>query len=442
MILGLSVKFFISLFLYRVIFLLLLPLLIILLLVRSKNAPAYRKRLAERLGLSLFLTPWKKQGLVIHAASVGEVIAIKALVEKYLSAFPDTPLTITTFTPTGSDQVTKLFGNRVQHCYLPIDNVFSTYFFLKAVQPKAMVFMETELWPNLLSQCAKRRIKLLLINGRLSEKSLRQYKKLSGLMAPSLNLFNQILTQSEDNLRHFQSLGAHSSLCHNTGNLKYDISITPEITLKQQALAQSIETERLMWVVASTHQGDEALALKAFKLIYADNPNALLVLIPRHPERFDSVATLCEEADFSLSRRSLNEKVNASTGVWLIDTLGELLPVCALSNVVTMGGSFSHIGGHNPLEPALFKKPIIVGPNMSNFKEVLAQLVQVDGIIQVSQQEDMHLALYKAVSLQLALGDDQTLGENAYNVVLSNQGASDKTLTVISNLLFTEKQNV
>lgn len=436
MALDLYVKFFISLFIYRIVFLLLLPIVLILLLLRSKTMPAYRQRLAERLGFSLLFNTWKKNGIVLHAASVGEVIAIKSLVEKHLKASPNTPLTITTFTPTGSEQVTKLFGDRVQHCYLPLDNIISTSLFLWALKPKAMVFMETELWPNLLSLCAFHNIKLLLINGRLSAKSMRQYKKLAWLITPSLNLFHKILTQSEDNLKHFLSLGAHSSRCENSGNLKYDISVTPEVTLKQESLALSIESPRKVWLVASTHQGDEELTLKAFKKLYAEDSTALLVIIPRHPERFDAVAKLCEDHEFSLSRRSLKQPVTASTAIWLVDTLGELLPVCALADIVTMGGSFSHIGGHNPLEPALFKKPIIVGPNMSNFKEVLAQLLSAKGIEQLTESNNMSEQLAESVQTYLASPEQgNVMGENAYRVVQSNQGASDKTLTEINALL-------
>lgn len=410
--------------------------------------PAYRQRLAERMGLSLLFKTWKKNSIVIHAASVGEVIAIKSLVESYLNTTPNTPLTITTFTPTGSEQVTKLFGNRVQHCYLPLDNIVSTTLFLIALKPKALVFMETELWPNLLSQCDFFNIKLLLINGRLSSKSVRQYKKMRWLIAPSLNFFKKILAQSEDNVSNFKVLGAHPSRCLNSGNIKYDISVTPDINSKHQALAKYIKSPRKIWVLASTHQGDEALALNAFKQLHAENSDTLLVIIPRHPERFNDVAELCESYDLSVSRRSLEQPVTASTAIWLVDTLGELLPVCALADVVTMGGSFNHIGGHNPLEPALFKKPIIVGPNMSNFKAVLAQLLSANGVIQLAEQANIEQALYKAVSQLLykanksinnkainEANDGKTMGENAYHVVQSNQGASHKTLIEINALL-------
>lgn len=435
-------KFFIALFLYRVLFLLLLPVVLILLLLRSKKSPEYRQRLGERLGFTLGQKPWKQNGVVLHAASVGEVLALKPLIEKYLHKHPETPLTVTTFTPTGSAQVIKLFGNRVQHCYLPIDNIVSTWLFLRALKPQTMIFMETELWPNLLAQCANKQIKLLLINGRLSAKSLPKYAKLKALMAPSLNLFSKILTQSEDNLHNFIALGAEPERCANSGNLKYDISITPEITAKQTELASQVQVDKKLWIMASTHEGDEAIALKAFKQLRATQPNLVLVLIPRHPERFDSVASLCQSPPYQLnvSRRSESAPVTENTQVWLIDTLGELLPTCALANIVTMGGSFSHIGGHNPLEPALFKKPIIVGPDMNNFKEVNSQLLAANGIEQLLENLDMANLLAERVANYLNSPElCQTTGENAFIVVQANQGASEKTLSEINALISQKK---
>lgn len=430
-------KAFIALLLYRIVFLSLTPLLLLALVLRSKNMPAYRQRLLERLGLTF--KPTLKNGVVIHASSVGEVIALKHFIETLLSTQPNIPVTVTTFTPTGSEQVLKSFGSRVQHYYLPLDNIISTTLFLKRLKPKAIVFMETELWPNIVAQCSSCNIPLLLINGRLSANSMRQYKKLSALITPTLNRFAHILTQSQSNLANFIHLGAHSKRCKNSGNLKYDISITPEITAKQAELVQQIAAPRKVWVVASTHAGDEALALKAFKPLHDKDKSLLLVLIPRHPERFDSVATLCEEKGFSYSRRSRNTPITNNTAIWLLDTLGELLPTCALADIVTMGGSFNDIGGHNPLEPALFKKPIIVGPNMSNFSEVLTQLLEAQAIVQLPEfTESNDMATLLSTKVDELLNDDkqqQSLGENAYTIVQSNQGASQLSIECLNRLI-------
>jgi len=433
----LDVKYFLSLAFYRVLLFLLLPILILVLVVRSKNHSEYRQRLSERLGFvdkSL-----KQQGIVVHAASVGEVIALKTFIEKLLISQPNTPITITTFTPTGSAQVKKLFADNVQHCYLPIDCFVCTWLFMYRLKPKVMVFMETEIWPNLIAQCHTRQCKLLLINGRLSAKSMKSYKKISGLISPSLQAFDQILTQSQVNQDNFIALGGSVLNCELSGNVKFDISITPSIINKQAELQQLIIGERKLWVIASTHAGDEQLILNSFKHLYKQHPELLLVIVPRHPERFNEVAKLCIKQGFNTCKRSENRPVDLNKHVWVLDTLGELMPMCALATIVTIGGSFSQIGGHNPLEPALFKKPVIVGADMKNFTEVMQQLTTANGVIQLNNETDLiNLAkvLTKRVDeLLINKNKRTTLGENAYQVVLQNQGASDRTLAHLESIL-------
>ena len=438
---SILVRYVLALFFYRVFLLLLTPIVLLVLLIRSFNHPEYRQRLVERLGF--FPKPYKRGGIVVHAASVGEVIALKSFIEKLLVNYPDLPITITSFTPTGSAQITKLFGDRVQHGYLPLDIFPCTTLFLHRLKPKMMIFMETELWPNLISQCARQQVKLLLINGRLSKKSLTSYQKLSALMAPCLNRFDIILTQSEENLTHFLQLGAHQSRCMNSGNLKFDIGVNEQVINKKAELAKLLfandnQAKRTVWLVASTHEGDEVIALIAFKELLSQYPSLLLVLVPRHPERFEHVANLCLEQQLTLAKRSENTIINDEQ-VWILDSLGELMAAFALSNIVTMGGSFSEIGGHNPLEPALFNKPVIVGHNMSNFNEIMQQLRQENAIIELTNSTPTNESSTQLVNEISALLQQpkrqQTLGENALKVVLQNQGASEKTLAQVINLL-------
>ncbi len=434
-------RYVLALFFYRVFLLLLTPIVLLVLLIRSFNHPEYRQRLFERLGF--FPKPYKQGGIVVHAASVGEVIALKSFIEKLLVNYPDLPITITSFTPTGSAQITKLFGGRVQHGYLPLDIFPCTTLFLHRLKPKMMIFMETELWPNLIAQCDQQQIKLLLINGRLSKKSLTSYQKLSALMAPCLNRFDMILTQSEENLTYFLQLGTHQSRCMNSGNLKFDISVNEQVINKKAELAKLLfaddnQAKRTVWLVASTHEGDEAIALTAFKELLSQYPSLLLVLVPRHPERFEHVANLCLEQQLSLAKRSENTVIN-NEQVWLLDSLGELMAAFALSDIVTMGGSFSEIGGHNPLEPALFNKPVIVGHNMSNFNEIMQQLRQENAIIELTNNTPTNESSTQLVNEISALLQQpkrqQALGENALKVVLQNQGASEKTLAQVIKLL-------
>ena len=218
---------FLALFLYRLLFLLLTPILLIVLLIRSINHSEYRQRLTERLGL--LSKKLKTGGIVVHAASVGEVIALKPFITQLIAQHPNTAITVTTFTPTGSAQVSKLFGKQVQHCYLPLDNIISTQLFLQRLKPQAMVFMETELWPNLIAQCQAKNIKLLLVNGRLSDKSMGSYQKLNWLITPAIQRFDSILTQSQVNQDNYLAMGASSDRCQLSGNLKFDISLNADV---------------------------------------------------------------------------------------------------------------------------------------------------------------------------------------------------------------------
>jgi 3-deoxy-D-manno-octulosonic-acid transferase len=433
------VRYQFSLMLYRLVFLCLLPIIWLLLLLRSIKQKAYRQRISERFG---FLPrQLKSGGIIVHAASVGEVIALKSFITQLLEAKPKDAITVTTFTPTGSEQVKKLFGDRVQHCYLPLDSTFCVAAFLNKLKPKAMVFMETELWPNLIAQSREQGIKLLLINGRLSQKSMNSYRKISWLIAPTINSFDKVLCQSKVNYDNFLAMGADVSRCKVSGNVKFDISITKKITDKQRELAGFVEDERLIWVVASTHKGDEKIALTAFASLLKNFPQLLLIIVPRHPERFNEVAALCQEESYSLARRSTQDEVTSDKQIWLLDTLGELLPTCALASVVTMGGSFSDIGGHNPLEPALFKKPVVVGPNMSNFVEVMQQLIAEKGIVQLAAKGDLNEIniadelFHEINAILMSEETQQALGESAHRVVTGNQGASQRTLKQLLKLI-------
>jgi 3-deoxy-D-manno-octulosonic-acid transferase len=425
-----------ALLIYRIILLLLLPIILLALLFRSTSNPQYRQRLSERLGF--IPKPYIKNGIIVHAASVGEVIALTPLIEQLLQTYPELPITLTTFTPTGSAQVKKQFSSRVQHCFLPLDIFPCTQLFLTRLQPKLMIFMETELWPNLIDQCASKQVKLLLINGRLSANSMKSYKKISSLITPTLNYFDKILCQSQDNLTNFIQLGAHPNRCGVSGNLKFDISINTNILDKKAQLTTLLPEHRQLWLVASTHQGDEKIALAAFKQIKVLFPTLLLVLVPRHPERFNSVEKLCYSNDFTVVKRSENIPV-ASQDIWLLDTLGELMAAYSLADIVTMGGSFSHIGGHNPLEPALFKKPIVVGSDMSNFTDVLKQLKQLQGIVQLPLNQTSAGQSSQLAQMIIDLLQDtpkaKFLGLQAHQVVINNQGASDRTLSQIQELM-------
>ncbi|WNC71937.1 lipid IV(A) 3-deoxy-D-manno-octulosonic acid transferase [Thalassotalea psychrophila] len=419
-----------SLRLYQLLILILVPVLLLVLIIRSFSQREYRQRLSERFGW--LSSNVKTGGILVHAASVGEVIAAKPFIDQLLITYPDLPITVTTFTPTGSAQVKKFYIDKVQHCYLPLDISFCVHLFFRLLKPKAVVLMETELWPTLIQRCHKSNIELLLINGRLSAKSLKSYKKLSWLITPALNKFSAILCQSADNVDHFIEMGADADLVKNFGNLKYDISVTDELQNKISDLQHYVSEHRRLLVVGSTHQGEEIPALNAYKQLKADNPELLLVLVPRHPERFSAVTQLCVEQGFNHITRSSKQAITDDNDIWVIDTLGELLPIYALAEICIVAGSFSDVGGHNPLEPALFAKPVIVGENMANFKEITQKLKTANGIVQLDHNSEL------AAKLHCLLADQnlaKSVGKNALDVVLANQGATSKSIETLQRLL-------
>lgn len=430
-------KYFIALFSYRLLLILLLPILLLVILLRSRTQTAYRHRLLERFG---FLNKQLKQSdIVIHAASVGEVLALRPLVEKLLKQHTNKTITFTTFTPTGSAQVKKIFSNRVQHCYLPLDFYFANWLFLHQLKPNLIIFMETELWPCFVAQAKKRHCKLMLVNGRLSDSSVKAYHRLNWLFIPCLNRFNKIFTQSEINQNNFINIGAPADRCQVSGNIKYDIAIDQSATEKSQELNSYIRAPKKLWIMASTHQGDEAIALDAFKLLKPKYDDLLLVIVPRHPERFDEVTQLAKNYNVETVTRSSKEGIENKHKVWILDTLGELFALYALADFVCIGGSFTKIEGHNPLEPAYFKKPIIVGPRMNNFAQVTQQLNTNNALIQLSESSSFASELAKQLTLLIENKEYcKQLGNSAYNVVQQNQGAIDITLDEINILLTTD----
>lgn len=408
---------------YQLLILLLTPVLILVLFIRSFSQKEYRQRMSERLGW--IPSKLKSNGIIVHAASVGEVIAIKPFIDQLLVDDPKQVITITTFTPTGSAQVRKQFSDKVQHCYLPLDISFCVHLFLKTLKPKVLVLMETELWPTLIHRCSKSDVKLLLINGRLSAKSLRNYQKIIRLIEPAINKIDAILCQSDDNAQHFKALGADPEKVSISGNLKYDMVVNDDVIEKVSELKMQNITDRRLLVVGSTHQQEEPLIVNAFKRLKQRHTDLLLVIVPRHPERFVSVGEYCIEQGFNIAKRSSNDSINSKTDIWLIDTLGELLAIYALAEVCVVAGSFCDVQGHNPLEPALFAKPILVGPKMGNFKEINQKLLTANAIHQLSTNEQLTENIDKLLQNR---AESQDMGKAALDVVESNQGATQRSI--------------
>jgi 3-deoxy-D-manno-octulosonic-acid transferase len=416
--------------LYTALFYLGLPLVAIRLWLRARKAPAYAKRIGER--FSLALPAMKPGGIWVHAVSVGESIAAAPMIRALLQRYPSLPITVTCMTPTGSERIQALFANepRIQHCYLPYDLPCAAARFLDRARPKLAVIMETELWPNHIHQCAKRGIPVALANARLSERSAKGYGRFHKLTGPMLAEMSLFAVQTEAEAQRFRDLGARPEM---TGSIKFDLTIDPQLLQRAGELrGQWQAQDRPVWIAASTHEGEDDVVLAAHRRLLANHPDALLILVPRHPERFNPVFELCRQQGFATVRRSTGEPVTASTSVLLGDTMGELLFLYALADSAFVGGSLVPNGGHNLLEPAALAKPVLSGPHLFNFLEIAAQLRSAGALAEVDDAEGLALAVQRLFELP---SDAQRMAEAGLKVMRTNQGALQRLLDGLGRLI-------
>lgn len=421
--------------LYTAFFYLLIPFILCRLLWRAVAAPAYAKRWAERFG---FFSPLitNKKVVWLHTVSVGEFLAALPLIRR-LQVDESLQLMITTTTPTGSDRVRSTLGDSVFHVYAPYDLPDALGRFLQRVKPALLLVMETELWPNTLAACAKRDIPALLINGRLSAKSARGYARFSGLTVPMLGNLSAALIQNAIDAERFVVLGLPSEKAIVTGNIKFDLLLGSELRAQAQLLKQQLSDNgrRPVLIAASTHQGEDEIILEAFVRLRASKSakaqSAVLVLVPRHPERFERVGQLCVGRGFTVSRRSEQQWFD-SADILLGNTMGELLLMFGASDVAFVGGSLVPNGGHNFIEPAAWGLPLLSGEHLFNFAEVASLMTEAGALVRVSSAEQLAQAF-------LTLIDDsderEQRGAAALKVALDNRGALDKTLKVIQDYL-------
>ncbi|KAA8739858.1 3-deoxy-D-manno-octulosonic acid transferase [Pseudomonas koreensis] len=419
--------------LYTALFYLGLPLVAIRLWLRSRKAPAYAKRIGER--FSYGMPRLQPGGIWVHAVSVGESIAAAPMIRALLQRYPQLPITVTCMTPTGSERIQALFAGepRIQHCYLPYDLPCAAARFLDHAKPKLAVIMETELWPNHIHQCAKRGIPVALANGRLSERSARGYGRFTKLTAPMLAEMSFFAVQTEAEAQRFRDLGARPQAVEVTGSIKFDLTIDPQLLQRAHELrGQWQALERPVWIAASTHEGEDEVVLDAHRRLLANYPNALLILVPRHPERFNSVFELCQREGFATVRRSTGANVEADTSVLLGDTMGELLFLYALADSAFVGGSLVPNGGHNLLEPAALAKPVLSGPHLFNFLDIAAQLREAGALAEVDDAEGLAVEVQRLFELPR---DAQRMAEAGLAVMRRNQGALQRLLDGLGRLI-------
>jgi len=420
-------------YLYSLLLSLLLPLLLLRMLWRSRRAPAYRRRLAERLGF--FAAPEDPRPLIwVHAVSLGETLAARPLLERILEELPQYQLAVTTTTPTGSEQLRRLFGGRVFHVYAPWDTPGSVRRCLARLRPQLLVIMETELWPNLLQHCARRGCPVMLANARLSQRSAEGYRRFGSVSRRMLAQLDAIAAQSDADARRFRDLGAPNDRVQILGSLKYDLRLEDELREEAAALRRDWGLqERPVLIVASTHEAEEALALQAFAALRgAGAPQALLILVPRHPERFDGVADLCSAAGWKVLRRSARVAPEPDTDILLLDSVGELLLFYGIADLAVLGGTFLERGGHNPLEPAAWSLPVLCGPSLFNFEQIAGQLGDV-GALEIVH--DAPQLAQRAGELLADAGERRRRGAAGLAVVEANRGALEHLFQQLRALL-------
>lgn len=413
---------------------LLQPFILLLMWYKGRKQPAYRKRLWERYGVYDETEKPKAKGVIIHAASVGEVIAATPLIKEIGKKYPNLPLIVTTVTPTGSERVNAAFGNSVSHFYLPYDLPDAVERFLNFVDPKLMIVIETELWPNLIRKVNLRNIPFIIANARLSPRSARRYGWVRQSIKDMLNQISLIMAQDEVSKERYLALGYKAEKMVNTGNLKFDLEITSE--LRQSVLETKTAlnlNERPIWIAGSTHEGEEKLILDTHKLLLQDYPNLVLILVPRHPERFSIVELLIEKSELNYVKRSLNQPLDSNTQVLLGDTMGEMMLLYGISNIAFVGGSLVKHGGHNPLEPIAFNIPVISGFFTYNFPEIFEKLRKVKGVVEVESTAE---ALFDSIELLLEQPElGQEIAQAGFEVLRENQGALKRHIDLLAPYL-------
>jgi len=408
---------------YSLILYLLIPLAIHRLLWRGLKNHGYWRRWGERFG---FVRRETDPVIWVHAVSVGEVRATLPLVRALQREYPGYRVLVTTMTPTGSDTVRSLFGDTVSHCYVPYDLPTAVRRFLDRVRPRLALVMETELWPNLFHQCGSRGIPLVLANVRLSEKSARGYQRFAGLARTTLAYVTAAGAQSGDDAARIRALGAANVTV--TGSIKFELDVPAGLLAKASALRKGFGG-RPVWIAASTRDDEEIPVLDAFATLRMRIPTLLLILVPRHPERFEAVARRCVQRGYRIERRS-NRRDGASPDrdILLGDTMGELVLLYAAADVAFIGGSLKPLGGQNLLEALAVGTPVVFGPHMFNFSDI-SRLSLARAAAREVRDADQ---LAEAVGGWLAdSGARRVAGEAGKKMIEENRGALERTLALV-----------
>ncbi|HEX4240693.1 MAG TPA: 3-deoxy-D-manno-octulosonic acid transferase [Steroidobacteraceae bacterium] len=432
--------------LYSLLILCAVPVALAWVLWRGLRERAYWQGLRERLGFGPVLGG---PSIWVHGVSLGEVTAAAPLVRELRARYPGTPLVLTTATPTGRARAIALYPQAAAR-YLPYDTLGAVQRFLRRTRPRLAVIMETELWPNLFEGCRRGGIPVVLANARLSAASVTGYRRLGSLVRAVFSPGVAVAAQTEGDAARFVEIGAAPAQVRVTGNIKFDAAVGTQVVERGRALRRELGETRPIWAAGSTHAGEDEQVLDAHASVLAQHPDALLVLAPRHPERFESVAALIRARGLKFERRSLGAPELPSTApgaggpgdsrigaraqpapVFLLDTLGELTAFYAASDVVFVGGSLVPIGGHNLLEPAALGLPVLSGPSHANAREVARLLIDEGAAAEV--RDGAQLARTLTGLLEDAAARER-MGEAGRRIVELNRGAVERVAVLIERV--------
>jgi 3-deoxy-D-manno-octulosonic-acid transferase len=418
---------------YTTILFLLLPYVVFHLVWRARRQPEYLHHWGERFGRYRRVRPLRPV-IWLHAVSVGETRAAAPLVKALQARYPEHQILLTHMTPTGREAGEQLFGTDVLRCYLPYDYPFAVRRFLAHFKPELGLLLETEVWPNLIQACRAANVPLCLVNARLSEKSARRYARFGKLTAASLRQMSAIAAQTEEDARRLEELGASNVSV--MGNLKFDITPSAELLELGSRLLQRFGPERLIFLAASTREGEEEEILAAVKNL--GMPELLMVIVPRHPQRFDSVAQLLDQLGIPWQRRSAEQPLGAATQVVLGDSMGEMFAYYAACDVAFIGGSLLPYGGQNLIEACAVGKPVIIGPHTYNFAEAAERAVEAGAAVRVASAEEL------ARELRRLLHDPEQrrrMGQAGLEFSRQHQGATGKVMAILEVIASEAKQS-
>ncbi len=416
--------------LYSVLLYAMMPFILFYLWWHGRKNTAYRARMKERFCSQHIDTKWRGS-IVFHCVSVGEFIAARPLIDAFVNDDSGRPVAITCMTPTASELIQQVYGDKIYHCYIPFDTPRAVKRFHARLQPSALIILETELWPNLVLYARQNQIPVAVVNGRMSAQSSRGYARMEWLFKPVWGALNYCGAQSQTAAERFLTIGVSEHALEVSGNLKFDINI-PDSILTEVESYRELFGERPIITAGSTHEGEEAEILAAFAKVLQVKPSALLILVPRHQERFHAVADLVKQTKLSMVQRSSGRPVTEDTQVLLADTMGELLIWYGVAQIAFIGGSLIERGGHNPLEAIAFAKPLISGRHVFNFSEVYAQLDKRQAVRWVNSADSLADTL---IGLLTTIETADRIGRDAQRIFAEHSGAAQRIYVRIQQLL-------